>query len=928
MKRLSDNTADKLIHIILTEAQKTAKSRAELLAIAQRIYNAKAGVFGTDDEETVKTAFLEIKTNNEFSIMNALFKSIASNEDVRDYVAGFYGQYTDEFLGIGLSGTETSLRETTARLDVIIKHLKSIGVGADVLQKVYDKLKPYADQPDLLHGEFLEWWDQNDHLVFSIMETVGLFVPGLGWAFSLGVGIVDAAQYGIEGEYYEMGPAVIFSALPGLAKGAGAVGSKVAAKLAPAWEALGKQGATDLANKLITSSQTGATLNGLTRTQQAATRALVAVKDAIQPALNKTTELIAKRVAIGRLAQGKDVFINTGKIALSKGERIIYGLADNVFTGAEIGAKFYAWNKTGNFLEKDAWAPVYDKYIRKTEMENQINQGLDAALKDMKAGGTGINSKTSTSQDAAVQSVDLNQSQLKLPGDDGNMYHVWTYYKPKKMSFDLNGEMQQYKIQTDNNNREYWQLYNSENNPWSDETPVTGLDDVQSIFNQNVQPIRQENMKHKTKSSKIIETKIHNILEKIGMNSLSEKSKSTIKNHVMQLLEATCVVPFKNQTEGDEFRAWFIKRYPAQAKTFDLDPSGPYNNETIRKAFCWSSMGSDGATAGSLYTKSKTSGDIFSGSTFSDMEIYIIIGMLIAIGVGGYLTFRAARSGYRFIKALPALVKKKGAVDNVIDSIKNGTVLADLNKTIDKLNISEQEKAELKSQIREPGFGVQLEKELNLIMIEELKKGTISANDFINALNIDDPAIINKVNKIEQARTPKTTTTPKSSTGVISKGAGTVTGTVATGPSPKPSGTTPIHLQDVQLVGVPLGPVELIATSDLFALLGNVSWQQYQYNMLSKFLVDWQSKAGGSFADVGVMNIFEKLTNRLNHPRKNKNTSYRDNIWMLKDHVNAEYFPSYGTWKKDLQDLGIPLGVREFEEYQIQMCAWYLTKLR
>jgi len=342
-------------------------------------------------------------------------------------------------------------------------------------------------------------------------------------------------------------------------------------------------------------------------------------------------------------------------------------------------------------------------------------------------------------------------------------------------------------------------------------------------------------------------------------------------------------------------------------------------------------MGSDGATAGSLYTKSKTSGDIFSGSTFSDMEIYIIIGMLIAIGVGGYLTFRAARSGYRFIKALPALVKKKGAVDNVIDSIKNGTVLADLNKTIDKLNISELEKAELKSQIREPGFGVQLEKELNLIMIEELKKGTISANDFINALNIDDPAIINKVNKIEQARTPKPTTTPKSSTGVISKGAGTVPASLVAKVNAdfeRAKSKLPPYKRGAFWSVKKLGAIEQLAISDLFVLLGKSGKIEESVVIeLNRFISDI-AEGTPAFQNINLTYVYNELFDRLkNSTLQSSKAAYNTCIWILKNHLNAKYFPPYTTWQRDLIKNEVPLPKKELEEYLIQMSAWYLTKL-
>ena len=49
--------------------------------------------------------------------------------------------------------------------------------------------------------------------------------------------------------------------------------------------------------------------------------------------------------------------------------------------------------------------------------------------------------------------------------------------------------------------------------------------------------------------------------------------------------------PFKNQAEGDAFRAWVNDNYPAYAKEIDLERSKKkYNNDTIKKA--WAKYGS------------------------------------------------------------------------------------------------------------------------------------------------------------------------------------------------------------------------------------------------------------------------------------------------------------------------------------------------
>lgn len=69
-------------------------------------------------------------------------------------------------------------------------------------------------------------------------------------------------------------------------------------------------------------------------------------------------------------------------------------------------------------------------------------------------------------------------------------------------------------------------------------------------------------------------------------------------------------VPFKNKTEGNEFREWMNKWYPKTSKKLDLDTSGSFNNSYITKAWNQTIKGSDGnqTTLGKIYTKKHLKG--------------------------------------------------------------------------------------------------------------------------------------------------------------------------------------------------------------------------------------------------------------------------------------------------------------------------------
>jgi hypothetical protein len=59
--------------------------------------------------------------------------------------------------------------------------------------------------------------------------------------------------------------------------------------------------------------------------------------------------------------------------------------------------------------------------------------------------------------------------------------------------------------------------------------------------------------------------------------------------------------PFKNEAEGNKFRAWVNDNYPKYAKEIDLDRTGAFNNSYIRKAWL---------KYGTLYQKASGSKDL------------------------------------------------------------------------------------------------------------------------------------------------------------------------------------------------------------------------------------------------------------------------------------------------------------------------------
>ena len=55
--------------------------------------------------------------------------------------------------------------------------------------------------------------------------------------------------------------------------------------------------------------------------------------------------------------------------------------------------------------------------------------------------------------------------------------------------------------------------------------------------------------------------------------------------HPIEILVVAPELPFKNKTQGNEFRAWVNNEHSDIAKEIDLDRTGSYNNDYIRRAW-------------------------------------------------------------------------------------------------------------------------------------------------------------------------------------------------------------------------------------------------------------------------------------------------------------------------------------------------------
>lgn len=63
------------------------------------------------------------------------------------------------------------------------------------------------------------------------------------------------------------------------------------------------------------------------------------------------------------------------------------------------------------------------------------------------------------------------------------------------------------------------------------------------------------------------------------------------EEYAKSLSEKSSEIPFKNKEEGDEFRKWVRKKDKDYSDKIVLSETGPYNNDTIKKA--WEKYGKE-----------------------------------------------------------------------------------------------------------------------------------------------------------------------------------------------------------------------------------------------------------------------------------------------------------------------------------------------
>lgn len=237
--------------------------------------------------------------------------------------------------------------------------------------------------------------------------------------------------------------------------------------------------------------------------------------------------------------------------------------------------------------------------------------------------------------------------------------------------------------------------------------------------------------------------------------------ESMMLSKKIQLTEEACVFPDGwNQAKGDAFRQWFNKQYPSKSDELSLDPTGPFDNTTIKNAFCWKPDGLQ--TAGDKYLG--TAGYEPTTVLGWPLKYYLIavIGIVVVSGIGFMWWFKIRRAALLARAVKDGIKNYKGdkaellhdTIEAVRDPSKRRNII---RKIIDRDPENKLTTAEEKEKIEEfannPGAFEKTLDELHKLYLEEFKAGRLTADEYIRAVRMNPNSVeARALRAIERAR--------------------------------------------------------------------------------------------------------------------------------------------------------------------------------
>lgn len=364
-----------------------------------------------------------------------------------------------------------------------------------------------------------------------------------------------------------------------------------------------------------------------------------------------------------------------------------------------------------------------------------------------------------------------------------------------------------------------------------------------------------------------------------SLKNVKEGNKMNSKYVLENIIRETIleqVSPFKNQEDGDKFRAWMKLNKPSAARDLDLDKTGPYNNRTIIKAY--NLYGKD-------YTDVTVEPSLLGTKGLTDGQLLFLIIVGLSAGIAGFAIIKTFSMKMKFLyknfKALLPKIKKTKITD--IESF-----------IIENPDIDSATKEKLLSALKNPRVQVEMQGELNLLLINAFKNNQgVSGDDLIKILSAEEQAYYGpNIKRIQAARNLKKTSNVASKAPAAIKV--TVSRDVKWTAANSYNLTLDNYVNQVAKYETGIYDINQIAAYSRKLPMGNI-----------------------------IKHDFETIQSQFKQPRGSK-----DGVWILNTHMDASRFPEFGQWVNDLITANPKLtkSMLPPENYRRAKAKWYMTK--
>jgi hypothetical protein len=396
-----------------------------------------------------------------------------------------------------------------------------------------------------------------------------------------------------------------------------------------------------------------------------------------------------------------------------------------------------------------------------------------------------------------------------------------------------------------------------------------------------------------------------------------------LSSKVLLTEAAPCVFPAEwNADLGNKFRAWFNQRFPSQASTYKLDKTGPYDNATIKTAYCWKPAGLE--TAGDMFMRTAGEEEYTIGGW--PIRFYLIAAALVVVGAGvGFIWWYKINRARKLAKQVTSGIKnyKGNKADLLYDTItsfkdpyKRQQIIRKLTKgdSENKL-ISAEEKAAIEKAMKNPGVTEKVIDELHALYLQEFKAGNLSANEYIQAVQMDTNSVEAKaLRAIERARKKSGNKTAWPSKDQLKNW--------KTKQSNKKTNTPKRTYKPIENSKLTyyMNPAAEDLEKAWFHLKGSVTPADVQTainrTMTQLDLPFAQARQLRNTAPLSVDAISERLNS--------------EGTYMLAKHANAETFPSFNVWMREVNAAGVKPQVSpgDIARYAKNRAIWNLIHRR